>query len=485
MPIPTFSIQAPINAADARHDKIELLMPLGCIQLQNYTGQSAEDFLPFQQAVWDRLVGPPQNAEDALSLINNGVQSRVFGRGSNKTKISVNTRVRSGLGPGPLLNGHLILKWRQSPRFQVELKFQGYLNLTRYVRHQGLGDRSALLENPQELQESLFRFSPNADGKSHDEFSLDGSDNWLPGAARWNPFLRQWHQLKEQYLAAVQHMLHSEIDRVCEFMNVTGNPVTWHPHQLAGWINASLQKVETYWEFLHPAPTELVKSLESELRSYCASQVVCQEFHGREERQGSLQRTATKNCLSLEATLAPGIFLVIYAKTNKRVRFEVRHYLPKLTNRRGILQECASMNDVENRIGRVTNDAARMLNDFFGFLRSRVTFVPFSHSPLNLLFLCAQCAELPAYGDAVANLLISNGQVTRLPALAKTIKALERANVLERVNNEQGTASEAFLVTPQYRHALEVLQAINTTQQVTGPMRRRQRVRAPITRPSP
>jgi len=82
----------------------------------------------------------------------------------------------------------------------------------------------------------------------------------------------------------------------------------------------------------------------------------------------------------------------------------------------------------------------------------------------------------------VANLLISNGQVTRLPALAKTIKALERANVLERANNEQGTASEAFLVTPQYRHALEVLQAVNTTQQVTGPLQRRQRIRSPITR---
>jgi hypothetical protein len=55
---------------------------------------------------------------------------------------------------------------------------------------------------------------------------------------------------------------------------------------------------------------------------------------------------------------------------------------------------------------------------------------------------------------------------------------MQRAHILQRVNNEQGIASESFVVTPQYQQALEVLRRLESENPITGIVRRR-RVRTP------
>lgn len=483
MPLPNFSPATTVSTANARHDKIELKIDLGSIQLGEYEGREPADYQGFKDAVWLHFSAPPKGAGT-----NHGYHSEIFDRGTKaKRFLNVLTKAKKGGRPSALFSGSLRFTWNAST-MSVRLHFDGYLNATRYVRHQGSSPipaaQSRFMDETAK-RASLFQFDPNADGKTQDEFSLDGKDNWIPDVARANSFAASWSDRRREYLEAVHSLLHKEVQRVCELIRFSGNPVSWNPP--TGWEietfggELSLQRVETYWEFKHASPVQMVKQLEADLRAYCSSEVVRREFRGREDMDGRLQFTREKNCILLDAEVAPGIHLVIYAKTNQRIRFEVRHYLPDLTNRRGLAQECSSIKEAGERIANTSEDAANVVNRFLSFLRSRVDFVPVSNSPLDFLFQCARCAEKPIYGDSVVRMILSTGTVTRLPALKKTIKAMERANILERVENEQAHSSESFVVTPRYRDAVEVLSRLNAENPITGIVRRRRLRSEPIT----
>lgn len=485
MSLPDFSIATPLSTTNARQDKIDLKIDLGSIQLGDYHGIEPDDYQGFKDAVWLHFSGPPKGTSS-----NQGYHSEIFDRGTKaKRVLKVLTKQKNGSRPGALFGGSLIFTWNTSS-MSVGLRFDGYLNATRYVRHQGAspqGEGQNRFTDATALMASLFRHDPNADGRTKDEFSLDGADNWIPDVARANSFAAPWSDRQQEYLEAVHSLLQTEIQRVCGLINFSGNPVSWNPP--TGWEpdffggDVSLQRVETYWEFKHGSPLQQVKQLEADLRAYCSSEVVRREFRGREDKDGQLQFTREKNCILLDAEVAPGIHLVIYAKTNQRIRFEVRHYLPELTNRRGIAQTCSGVAGTCEGIASISEDAADVMNRFFSFLRSRVDFVPASNSPLDFLFECAECAEKPIYGDSVVRMILSTGTVTRLPALKKTIKAMERANILERVENEQAHSSESFVVTPRYRDAVEVLRRLDAENPITGIVRRR-RARTPPSMPN-
>lgn len=478
MPLPTFTPHAPINASNAKQDKIDLFIDLGSIRLGDYPGREPEDIRGIYQAVLARFSGPARG-EDTEQMIRTGYCSRLFGR---RRPLQIITGERSGIGNGALFAGELHLT-TNSPAMEIQLEFRGYLNPTRYVAHQwpsSVAEGQSRFGNEEQSRESLFRHNENADGRGQNEFSLDGKDNWIPDKGRFSSFTSAWGDRLREYMDAIRSMLEVEVRRVCECINSSGNPVAWHPSAEMEWSGSdtSLQRVETYWEFKHDAPLQLVGSLEAELRAYCSSEMVTRRFRGREERDGQLRLGTEENCLFLDAEVAPGIRLVIYAKTNRRVRFEVRHFMPEQSHRRGLPQRTTGAAGACERIASVSADAVEVLNRFFAFLRARVDFVTFSYSPLTLLFECAACAERAAYGDAVLNMLLSQGSVTRLPALTTTIRAMERAQILQRVNNEQGIASAAFVVTPQYQQALEVLRRLGTENPITGIIRRR-RIRTP------
>lgn len=479
MPLPLFSPSAVIHPDTAKQDKIDLAIDLGCIRLEPFPGMGNDDALPFLMAVKTHFSGPASD-QNRAELIRSSHHSRLFGRG--REVLSVIVKERRDIGPGALFAGELRLSLMRTPHLQIQLDFQGYLNPTRYVRHQtvlSMAPGCRCLENAEAMRDSLFLRNLNADGKCQDEFSLDGNDNWLPQSARLESFSRGWNDRLREYVGAVRATLELEIQRVCERVNQSGNPVSWHPSVQAEWSQSDthVQTVETYWEFKHSAPLHLVNSLEAELRAYCSSEVVTRDFRGREERDGRLLFGTEKNCRFVDAEVAPGIRLVIYAKTNARVRFEVRHGLRDLAHRRGLRQSCAGVSGACELVQSVSADAAGVLERFFAFLRSRVDFTPTSYSPLDLLFRCAECAERASYGDAVLRMLLAGGCVSRLPALTKTIRAMERAGIVERVENEQGMAGGAFVVTSPYRQALEVLRGLESQHPITGIVRRR-RVRS-------
>ena len=80
----------------------------------------------------------------------------------------------------------------------------------------------------------------------------------------------------------------------------------------------SLRKIEFVWEFSHPNPIRFVESLDVPMRALGE--------HSRRHR--ALVRGerfgVTQDSLSISAELSAGCDLIVHAKTNERIRFEVR-----------------------------------------------------------------------------------------------------------------------------------------------------------------
>lgn len=485
MALPSFSPAAEIQVSSARHDKIDLSIQLGSIHLPDIPGRNHSEVRRFRNCVSTHFQGPAKQ-ENATIAINSRNRSRLFGRDRDAPEVVI--KARKDIGPGALFSGKLKLSFSRSPTSEdVYLDFQGSLNVARYMRHQQASffqEGENRFANAEAMRDSLFRRTNKLEDRRRDEFSFDGNDNWIPDAGRFDSFTRHWNERLREYVEAVQLTLEMEIRRVCDWAIAAGFPVEWQPDATAAWLRRrdhtlhSLQRVETYWEFKHPSPLQMVKTLEAELRAYCTSEVVTRYFRGMKRRGDELVLGKEKNCCFLDAEVAPGIRLVIYAKTNQRIRFEVRHFLSGAHDRRELPQSSREVAQTCERIAEISADAAGVLNRFFAFLRARVEPAPFSLSPLELLFRCVECAETAIHGDIVVKMLLAHDSVSRVPALTNTIRAMVRAHILQRVNNEQDIASEAFVVTPQYRQALEALRRLDAEQPITGITRRR-RIRTP------
>lgn len=80
----------------------------------------------------------------------------------------------------------------------------------------------------------------------------------------------------------------------------------------------SLRKIEFYWEFSHPHPIQLVESLIVPMRSLGDETVMHRALVRGEEV------AVRQNSMSVSCELSAGCKLIVYAKTNTRLRFEVR-----------------------------------------------------------------------------------------------------------------------------------------------------------------
>lgn len=80
----------------------------------------------------------------------------------------------------------------------------------------------------------------------------------------------------------------------------------------------SLRKIEFYWEFSHPNPIQLVESLIVPMRSLGDETLMHRALVRGEEV------AVRQNSMFISCELSAGCKLIVYAKTNMRLRFEVR-----------------------------------------------------------------------------------------------------------------------------------------------------------------
>jgi len=166
-----------------------------------------------------------------------------------------------------------------------------------------------------------------------------------------------------------------------------------------------------------------------------------------------------ENSRSLLIVLPRGRTLRIYAKTNKRIRFEIIHDLSKPSVCRLLTSdECRktteSLDELLTWFERLAEDAAECLNEVFDYIEEFSQPVEPSATPYDLIFQITATVRDETRAKAILDLLVENGSVrigrAGSPLLAD-VQKLRRKGILQQ-------HFRADVVTPYYRQALVILQ---------------------------
>lgn len=485
MPLPQFSPAVRVNANTGRQDKVEYNLPLGIFRdtiqyASGMIGITAQDAAEY-------LGAPPLGLRDEanhdIAAAYSAFFTRPTGRGARQIlslrqdPISALTHDARFSAP-PLCAG--ILNLQESGLLtarHVTAVYWANLNPTRFVRYQNPNILRS--ENANVLTPDLFGdYQIGADG----ELAFDGSDNWIPEhpAAIWQAFTGpgRWPQRLTDYFSAVEAAMRGEMDRRGRLSSTDNTGTLSFTPSHEPWV---LRRVETYWEFANDAGPELMEMVDRAMRSFCALPYVRRAFARTRRGPEHARERDTPNAIVLSSTIAPGTRLVVYAKTNRRMRFEIRHDREHLRHNSPVERVMRSVDGVTcmvNALQLISEDAADVLNTFLNHLERTLSnaVIPWQPSATDFLFRVAQHSETAVANQIIVRSLITEGAVSRTDALTPTIDALRRAGVLERVANRQRRQSVTFAPTPAYRAAVDYLAEMADVSRLT--IARRQRPQA-------
>jgi len=483
MPLPHFSLTTRVNAMTGRQDKVEFTFPLGTFRdTQTYpewgmTGISVHDVAEYLGAPpWGVRDEANQDVAAAYSAFFNrptgrGTEQKLFLRREPIPSMAHDARFSTA----PLCAGILSLEEHgaRTARY-VTAVYWANLNPTRFVRYQ---DPNILrTSSVNVLTPDLFGTSDIGDDG---EFALDGNDNWIPEhpAAIWHSFTRpeNWPARLTDYLSAVETAMRGEMNRRGQISSFDGTGTLSFTPSQEPW---TLRRVETYWDFARDTGPELLELIDRAMRSFCALPYVRRAFEGRDERPERTRERDTPNEIAISLTVAPGTRLVVYAKTNRRIRFEVRYDKQNLRHNSHVerlMRNVDGVADMVRRLHQISEDAAEVLNTFLNHLERTLAdaVIPWQASATDFLFKVTESCENANAAQVIVRLLISEGAVSRTDALTPSLDALRRARVLERVINRQTRRSSTFVPTPAYRGALNYLAEIADVSRLTVARRQR------------
>lgn len=339
-----FSLKTQFLAEDASEDKIDL-------EISNWSifGLNSND--DFVHVFKTRMGSPPIGQED-LAWSEKG-QPTVYGsffcvpqiKGKNGRRLLI--RKQALIDPEtkrrkepPLCGGYCYITQSTAPYPITKesfhrMKMQLSLNLQRFIRHQPQKD------DPQKPWRSSIRKRNENRSWHADEFSFDGEDNWLPYSDTWNRFAARDHLSK--YLELITDQIASETRRALVFEAQGEIPDEWgcHNHGLdtesQHW---NIGKVETLWEFPSDNPLGEVWEIGSMLAHLPKT-----KFSANVKGFDVIKAGRILNSPCFEIPIAEGVKLKLYAKTNRRIRFEIVQ--ENLRRCRGALQAEAGLSGKE------------------------------------------------------------------------------------------------------------------------------------------
>ncbi|MEP6669406.1 MAG: hypothetical protein ABJF10_09655 [Chthoniobacter sp.] len=206
----------------------------------------------------------------------------------------------------PLCGGYCLFYRDKKPHPETgnpvhRAKLRLALNVQRFIRHQARKDNASL---PRTNRLQRWRESRNTYG---DEFSYDEEDNWIPHEPAWDKFAaREWFR---PYVELIAKQVDETFERACVYSNAG----ELSPAVTAKRIGKpfSLSTVETLWEFPSENPVADVFDIGAKLMHL--------------KRQGAFARESqrVRNSPCIVVPIAQGVKLKLYAKTNRRIRFEI------------------------------------------------------------------------------------------------------------------------------------------------------------------
>lgn len=304
-----FTFDTKFSASDAREDKVDLELSGWAVVGLGDEGS--------EHVFKGYMSSPPAGSEDMAWKSNDEAARygwlflRPHLEGKDRNKLLIRKQVL--IHPqdrrrheAPLCAGHcLFYRNRKSRLMPIHLaKLRLSLNVQRFTRHQYQSD------DPTKLKYRLQRCQKKRSTYG-DEFALDGEDNWLPQGSAW----ASAH--KAEHLAGCVHLIARELERDLEraCTSSTGLEQIGDEWASIGWERENesyrLQKVETLWEFPSENPIGDVLQIGAKLMHFNREGAIAREF------------SRVRNSPCFVVPIGEDVELKLYAKTNRRIRFEV------------------------------------------------------------------------------------------------------------------------------------------------------------------
>lgn len=338
-----------------------------------------------------------------------------------------------------------LVPWRYQkagrlPDERARLRFRTQLNLTRFLQAQNLR-RITRLDRPSIAGSHVLEIVPDPTWYL-DEIPLMPATNVIIGPDRKYAYaLKSDRSIQfRRYVGLIDKMLNNVVER--SFYHSAACPV-YLPHY-------TLHAIEFYWEFdridainymvgLRPAvmagglPVR-EKTVPINLPEY--------EVRGQSPRYAIWLTKSSK--------------LVAYAKTNRRVRFEVRFW-GNVINKVAGPRTSPTLDDIVTLLPDLAERAARYVNVFLQSIAS-VPIPPTYHTAVQLMHIITREAEHPAIAETILSGLIAYGRVSLFPndPLRHTVHRLKEKGVLET----NPPRSATYVVTAAYRGPLARLQQL-------------------------
>jgi hypothetical protein len=338
-----------------------------------------------------------------------------------------------GRRPGaPLFGGVLEVGYPRGGGI-ITLTLNAYINPTRFAAHQPARHLAGVpIAEWDQGHPRLYAREPTL--AVGGEVSLDGGDNiLLTPASRLFDRPEAWSRQLARYWQGLLETIDDAIHAAAGPGDATVE--TFRP-------SLNLRQAETYWEFRSTDPTVLVAQLEPYLWQLGAGA----ETRSFDYPHGDVAAEIDGNSRSVRVQLRPGVLLKVYAKTSKRVRFEISH---KLRNVRGGWRHTSSnISDLASWLEGLASDAAEHMNGALEHLELCSAVTSTQHSPSRLVRQVVTCAEGEVEADTVMSLLTENGVIrigVRDPLQGVT-RRLVKAGVLRRVGRN-------YVLQAEYRQA--------------------------------
>jgi hypothetical protein len=456
--LPAFSFNIQVTAQSGRQDKLEILLPWGTLDGTQGSIDAVRGALGSPvKASRERLTS--SDLQDGGWIFNRPQQTRTA-----RKKMTIRQRPcllsESEILAVPLFSGGLSFSnyYRGNPNAETSarLRLSLALNPTRFARHQRPCfslDGLAMIEPPRLLfRQRALRASFRG------EFSLDERDNWIPDSQRYGHFFcpAVWPRLVRNYIAGTLEVISAEMERAC-----IARGVEWNESFEA---SLSLPYAETYWEFSAPDPLKVVTLCESLLRRFTENPTRKRFF------KTFAEGTVMHNSRSLSVDVRTGVQLVIYAKTNRRVRVEVRHRLGECADVLGGSYRASSVREVCRMLRTLRQDGAAIVNTAFQFMRGQKTFPKDSVSVGQLLFEMVQAVGRWESAGTLLSMLMENGKIVTDTNLKPHVHALRDAGI---ITAQRRNRQRCYIIADRYKRALEVL---STASKPLLDVRQRQRI---------
>lgn len=337
---------------------------------------------------------------------------------------------------------------RTTPDEYIRLGLNAHLNMNHFLRAQEVRRRSRL-DRPR-LVSPLATAIEGAHAAYAAEFCLTDDMNVLIGPDRHYRYAlsKPAEDHFMDYLRLTETFLTTGLRETASSYGVSVDHAPYY----------SLRKIEFVWEFTHPNPIRFVENLDVPMRALGPQ---CRRHRAlvRGERFGVLQ-----DSLSISAELSAGCNLIVYAKTNERIRFEVRLDSDAIgtmlrKGRRDASRTTHRRDDLHQMIATLREAATERMQSALAMLdRQRVP----PAGDVTAMQLCAEVGHIlqdDGCAHALLEVLRMRGSLASAPhsTLKGAVDRLQAAGILRR----SAARSRVFVPTSRYVRAVSELRGMS------------------------